>query len=185
MDHKTSNPETESWVNDRMAQLQPAAEWNPDTGRAFKRLSERKPALNAPWMRVAMTTTIVAATVLVLVMLPWQGLWTSQMEGRPAQASRTTAAAAQASITQPSLIHSVQPEYTPEAKQAKIQGVIEVVITVKEDGTARFESFKKTLGYGLDERAREAVEQWLFTAGTKDGKPVATMVTVSLGFRLK
>jgi TonB family protein len=252
MDHKTSNPETDSWVDDRMAKLEPAAEWNPDAGRALERLSERKPALNAPWMRVAMAATILGATALVLVTLPWQRLWTpepvaavaAQTQTVPAQkkleekpqetapAAQQTAeteapqqnpvtiavtppteqqdnkvlldlpdneedllkylqelskvrAGAQAGITQPKLIHTVKAEYTPEAKQAKVQGTVEVVLTVKEDGTARFESFKKTLGYGLDESVRAAAEQWLFTPAMKDGKAVATMITISVGFSLR
>jgi TonB family protein len=60
-----------------------------------------------------------------------------------------------------------------------------MVITVRTDGTVQFESFKKTLGHGLDEKAREAVEKWTFTPAKKDGIPVATIVTISTNFSLR
>ena len=41
-----------------------------------------------------------------------------------------------------------------------------------------------SLGMGLDEKAIEAVKQWKFKPGTKDGKPAATQVQVEMSFRL-
>jgi len=41
-----------------------------------------------------------------------------------------------------------------------------------------------SLGLGLDEKAIEAVKQWKFEPGTKEGKPVASMSTIELNFRL-
>ena len=39
--------------------------------------------------------------------------------------------------------------------------------------------------YGLDTQAVEAVEQWLFKPGIKDGKAVAVRVTIEMVFTLK
>ena len=39
--------------------------------------------------------------------------------------------------------------------------------------------------YGLDQQALEAVKQWEFRPGTKDGKPVAVRVHIELTFRRK
>jgi len=41
------------------------------------------------------------------------------------------------------------------------------------------------LGYGLDQKAIEAVEGWSFKPGTgPDGAPVAMTVMIQVGFRL-
>ncbi len=41
------------------------------------------------------------------------------------------------------------------------------------------------LGYGLDERAVEAVKQWSFNPATRKGVPVDVLVEVAMEFRLR
>jgi len=40
------------------------------------------------------------------------------------------------------------------------------------------------LGLGLDEKALQAISQWKFRPGAKDGQPVAVMATIEVNFRL-
>jgi TonB family protein len=87
--------------------------------------------------------------------------------------------------SEPKVIKTVTPSYTEEAKQAKITGTVELTITVKTDGTAQFEKYVKTLGYGLDEKAREAAEQMLFEPAKKDGVAVAQAANINFNFSLR
>jgi TonB family protein len=41
------------------------------------------------------------------------------------------------------------------------------------------------LGFGLDERAREAVEKWRFEPGRKNGNPVSVLATIEVNFRFQ
>jgi TonB family protein len=57
-------------------------------------------------------------------------------------------------------------------------------LTIGTDGPPHDIKIEKPLGYGLDEKALEAVRQWRFQPALKDGKPVETQTSVSLEFKL-
>ena len=57
-------------------------------------------------------------------------------------------------------------------------------IVVDVDGLPKDIKVVRPLGSGLDEKAIEAVEQWRFKPGMKDGKAVATRAQVEVNFRL-
>jgi TonB family protein len=103
----------------------------------------------------------------------------------PAQPQEPQPAPKPSNVSEPVLVSQVQPAYTPEAKEARIQGTVEVVATVNEDGSVKVERINKSLGYGLDEAATAAVEQWRFRPGTKDGKPVAVTTSILINFSLR
>src|SRR5215469_3353863 len=87
-------------------------------------------------------------------------------------------------VTKPELLKKVEPEYSEEARKAKFQGVVVLYIVVDPNGNAVSPRVMKSLGLGLDEKAMEAVKQWKFKPGYKDGKPVAVAATVEVNFRL-
>jgi periplasmic protein TonB len=87
-------------------------------------------------------------------------------------------------VSKPELIRKVEPEYSEEARKAKFQGVVVLYIVVDPNGNAINPRVMKSLGLGLDEKALEAVKQWKFKPGYKDGKPVAVAATVEVSFRL-
>lgn len=88
-------------------------------------------------------------------------------------------------VTAPTLLSQIQPEYSDDGRKARIQGTVELLIIVQADGTVKFDSVRKSLGYGLDQKAMEAVGKWKFVAGKRDGKPVATYVSVMVNFSLR
>lgn len=90
-------------------------------------------------------------------------------------------------VTLPVPVKSVKPEYTEEAKRARIQGNVLLDVVVTAEGTVSDVKVARSLDttFGLDQRAVEAAEQWTFKPGTKDGKPVAVRVAIELTFTLK
>jgi TonB family protein len=88
-------------------------------------------------------------------------------------------------VSEPILLTQIQPEYSDDGRKARIQGTVELLIVVNPDGTVKFDTVRKSLGYGLDQKAIDAVKKWKFVAGKKDGKPVATYVSVLVNFSLR
>jgi len=78
----------------------------------------------------------------------------------------------------------IEPSYSDEARTDKVQGTVLLSIVVGTDGLAHDIQLKKGLGYGLDEKAAEAVTRWTFTPGMKDGQPVSFAATVEVNFKL-
>ncbi|HUI76492.1 MAG TPA: TonB family protein [Bryobacteraceae bacterium] len=87
-------------------------------------------------------------------------------------------------VTPPSLIDKVEPEYSEEARAAKYQGTVVVVVEIGPDGIARNMKVTRGLGFGLDEKALQAISQWHFKPGSKDGEPVTVMAMIEVNFRL-
>jgi periplasmic protein TonB len=87
-------------------------------------------------------------------------------------------------VRAPRAIYKPDPEYSPEARQAKYQGTVVLSLIVRPDGTAHGLRVVRSLGMGLDEKAIEAVQQWRFEPARKDGKPVAVAVEVEVNFHL-
>jgi protein TonB len=87
-------------------------------------------------------------------------------------------------VTQPVLLSRNDPEYSDEARKAKLQGLVELGIEVNASGQVTNVRVLRSLGLGLDERAIEAVRLWKFRPGTKDGKAVTTRAVVEVNFRL-
>jgi TonB family protein len=78
----------------------------------------------------------------------------------------------------------VEPEYSEEARQARLEGTSTVSLIVGADGIPRNLKTLRSLGLGLDENAIAAVGKWRFQAATKNGDPVDTKTQVEVNFRL-
>ena len=87
-------------------------------------------------------------------------------------------------VSAPTVLYKVEPEYSEEARKAKFQGTVVIFIVVDERGSPRDLKVIRPLGLGLDQKALEAVQQWKFSPGKKDGRPVAVQATIEVNFRL-
>ena len=87
-------------------------------------------------------------------------------------------------VSPPRLIYSPDPEYSDQARKERFQGTCRLWLVVSADGIPRDIRVTRTLGFGLDEKAIEAVRQWTFEPALKDGRPVAVRINVEVNFRL-
>lgn len=89
-----------------------------------------------------------------------------------------------AGVLAPRPIYDPEPEYSDEARKQKFQGTVVLQVVVGTDGHPKNIRVVRSLGYGLDEKAVDAVHLWRFEPGRKDGQPVAVVVNVQVNFRL-
>ena len=74
-----------------------------------------------------------------------------------------------------------EPLYSETAREAKLQGVVVLEGIVQADGTFRVLRYLKTLGSGLDENAKLALERWRFVPPGSNTPPLR----VEVSFRLQ
>lgn len=89
-----------------------------------------------------------------------------------------------AKTTAPVVFFKPEPEYSDEARKAKVQGAVLLRIEIDEHGLPRNISVRQGLGLGLDEKAMQAVSRWRFHPATRNSRPVATSALVEVYFRL-
>jgi len=87
-------------------------------------------------------------------------------------------------VTAPRLVRKVEPQYSEEARKARLNGTVLLYAVVHPDGRARDMRVLRSLGLGLDENAIAAVGQWEFQPGEKEGKTVSVAATIEVNFRL-
>lgn len=87
-------------------------------------------------------------------------------------------------VTPPRVIEKSAPDYTDEARNARLEGAVLLTFVVDEDATLHDIHVTRPLGLGLDEKAVEAIKLWQFSPGMKDGKPVSVLIRMEANFRV-
>ena len=85
----------------------------------------------------------------------------------------------------PTVQHRVEPQYTDEARLAGYNGTVVLQAVIKKDGTVDIIRVVRGLPLGLTDNAIQALKQWQFKPGTKDGLEVDIAVNVEINFNLK
>jgi periplasmic protein TonB len=88
-------------------------------------------------------------------------------------------------ITPPRLVREVKADYTEEARRRGLTGEVVLEIVVRRDGTVGDVKLLRGLGFGLDDRAVQAVRQWRFAPADRLGVAVDVIVEVGVEFRLR
>jgi TonB family protein len=78
-----------------------------------------------------------------------------------------------------------QPAYSAQAREKKISGTVVLHLIITMEGHVANVQVRRSLGYGLDEKAVEAVENWRFNpAVDAGGRPVPIWADIEVTFRL-
>jgi periplasmic protein TonB len=91
----------------------------------------------------------------------------------------------QPGMTQASCAYCPDPQYTDEAREAKLQGNVTLHVLVGADGRASQIRLIRGIGLGLDDRAVQSVRGWKFIpARDAAHRPIPQWVTIEAIFRL-
>jgi TonB family protein len=82
------------------------------------------------------------------------------------------------------IVFKPTPEYTDEARSARIEGTVSLELEFTAAGDVRVLRVVRGLGHGLDETAQRAALRMRFKPAQSDGRPVDSRATVHITFRL-
>ena len=87
-------------------------------------------------------------------------------------------------IRPPAKIVNADPVYPPEAREARVQGVVILEVTLSRTGEVSDVEVLRSVPL-LDEAAVAAVRQWRYEPTLVDGEPVSILMTVTMSFQLR
>jgi TonB family protein len=83
----------------------------------------------------------------------------------------------------PELVGRIKAEYTPEARQKHVVGVVILEIVIDREGCVRNARVLKGKPFGLNESSLAAVKGWSFHPATVQGKPVEVYYRLTMNFQ--
>ncbi len=126
-----------------------------------------------------------------IVILLCFGLALTSAQTQPSQEAESSKTATEnevfrvgGGVSPPTIVHAPDPEYSKQARNARLQGTCVLWLVVDAKGMPRDIMIKRSLGMGLDEEAIEAVRLWRFKPAMKDGVPVAVRIAIEVAFHL-
>ncbi|WP_158542663.1 TonB-dependent receptor domain-containing protein [Lujinxingia litoralis] len=91
---------------------------------------------------------------------------------------------ARGELQPPRLLREVEAEYTEDAVAARLEGAVVLELTINTAGDVSKVDVVQGLGYGLDESAVRAVEQFKFEPARLNGEPIPVSLNFTVRFSL-
>jgi protein TonB len=87
-------------------------------------------------------------------------------------------------VSEPVVLYAPEPEFSEEARKAKVAGNVLVYLQVDTNGRPTHVHVIRGIGLGLDEKAVEAVRQYKFKPAMENGHPVPVEMNVEVNFQI-
>jgi TonB family protein len=137
------------------------------------RLDGRRAKLLLLAASILLATPCVAATAFGL-----------NFDIAPSETAMVTSQEGSQSTAGGKLVYRTDPEYTPDAREKKIEGTVELLATIGPNGLVQNVVVARPLYPSLDQSAVETLKKWRWEPATKDGLPVSRKVGVEMVFSL-
>jgi TonB family protein len=176
--------ETNEALKESNKALKESTEALKETNDALKAVS---PAHSAMVMNKALNS-IFANDIDPVMMshLPeyWQEYFTSKSEHRQFMPKDASIKVVSEGMTPPRVLNSIDPSSNEYAQKYGIAGMELLRTVVDATGVPRQMAIQRPIGFGLDEKAVEAIKNSHFTPATVNGQPVPVVVDLVVTFRI-
>jgi TonB family protein len=176
--------ETNEALKEANKALKETTEALKETNDALKAVS---PAHSAMVMNKALNS-IFANDIDPVMMshLPeyWQEYFTSKSEHRQYMPKDTNIKVVSEGMTPPRVLNSIDPSSNEYAQKYGIAGMELLRTVVDATGVPRQMAIQRPIGFGLDEKAVEAIKNSHFRPATVNGQPVPVVVDLVVTFRI-
>ena len=151
-------------------------------------LERRVMSLTTKRERMRFGTRLAAGAACVLLGVAACGTAMAlRMEVKPAASSaKDSKAKDDGTITPPKVVFRKDPVYPAKARADKntVNGAVVLKVVVGVDGTPENIQVVKSLREDYDRSALEAVREWRFDPGIKDGKPIEIDMEININFQI-
>jgi TonB family protein len=114
----------------------------------------------------------------------WQLYFASKSQHRPFMPADASIKVVGEGVTPPQVLNSIDPSSNEFAQQFGIAGMELLRTVVDSTGVPRQIVIARPIGFGLDEKAVEAVKNSHFRPATANGQPVPVVVDLVVTFRI-
>jgi TonB family protein len=114
----------------------------------------------------------------------WQQYFASKSQHRPFMPADASIKVVGDGVTPPQVLNSIDPSSNEFAQQFGIAGMELLRTVVDSTGVPRQIVIARPIGFGLDEKAVEAVKNSHFRPATANGQPVPVVVDLVVTFRI-
>jgi TonB family protein len=141
------------------------------------------------WMQLSKAIEVVFAPALddsVISTLPdyWQVYFATKQGKSQAERIDNSVLRPGNGVVSPRLLSSLDPASNDYAQKANIAGMTLLSTVVGASGQPTHVTIVRPIGFGLDEKAVEAVSKARFQPGLRDGQPVSVIVNLQVTFRI-
>jgi TonB family protein len=157
-----------------MAQL-PAEPVHPDPKQSWIQLSKALDVVFAPGLDDSVIATLPDY---------WQTYFATKLGKSQAEKIDNSVFRPGNGVVSPKLLSSLDPASNDYAQKANIAGMTLLSTVVGASGQPSHVTIVRPIGFGLDEKAVDAVSHARFQPGLRDGQPVPVIVNLQVTFRI-
>ncbi|MBT9329713.1 energy transducer TonB [Paracidobacterium acidisoli] len=114
----------------------------------------------------------------------WRYFYQAQQDHKSIEPTDASIVRPGPGVQGPKIVHTVEPASNEYAQENEIAGIAIYKIILDPEGKPLGVAIYRPIGFGLDENAVDAIHKSTFTGATREGKPVTSVINLTVSFRI-